>query len=108
MLTEEIQAAKRKENEENLQRFQREVRRRVAERAHLIRKRQVIVETDVCSLDEDGGDWVIFGQMSSQNNKTKLCFRRSERSSITIAKSGPTMYLLGRPWCLLEVLHNTI
>lgn len=108
MLTEEIQAAKRKENEENLRRFQREVRRRVAERAHLIRKRQVIAETDECSLEEDGGDWVIFGQMIYQNTKTKLCFSRSERSSITIAKSGATMCLLGRPWCLLEVLHNTL
>ncbi|XP_026184217.1 coiled-coil domain-containing protein 15 isoform X2 [Mastacembelus armatus] len=40
LLTEELQAEKRRENEESLQRFQDEVRHRVAQRVHVYKKRQ--------------------------------------------------------------------
>lgn len=45
MLTDELQAEKRRENEESLQRFQDEVRHRVAQKAHLFKKRQQL-QTD--------------------------------------------------------------
>ncbi|CAF97322.1 unnamed protein product [Tetraodon nigroviridis] len=59
LLTEEAHAAKRRENEENLQRFQQKVRRRVAERAHCTRRnhappreamRQVRLRLAACGL----------------------------------------------------------
>ncbi|MEQ2196241.1 hypothetical protein XENOCAPTIV_028406, partial [Xenoophorus captivus] len=40
LLTEELQAQKRRENEDNLRRFQDVVRQRVAHRAHIRSKQQ--------------------------------------------------------------------
>ncbi|XP_026038916.1 coiled-coil domain-containing protein 15 isoform X1 [Astatotilapia calliptera] len=51
LLTDELQAEKRRENEESLQRFQDEVRHRVAQKAHLFKKRQQLQTDPVVTPD---------------------------------------------------------
>uniref|UniRef100_A0A3Q1FKX5 Coiled-coil domain containing 15 n=1 Tax=Acanthochromis polyacanthus TaxID=80966 RepID=A0A3Q1FKX5_9TELE len=51
LLTEELQAEKRRENEESLRRFQDEVRHRVAQRARVVKKRQQPLTDPVVTPD---------------------------------------------------------
>ncbi|CAI5642835.1 unnamed protein product [Oreochromis niloticus] len=51
LLTDELQAERRRENEESLQRFQDEVRHRVAQKAHLFKKRQQLQTDPVVTPD---------------------------------------------------------
>lgn len=59
MLTDELQAEKRRENEESLQRFQDEVRHRVAQKAHLFKKRQQLQTDPVVKKKLDSNEVLI-------------------------------------------------
>lgn len=75
LVTEELLAEKRRENEESLQRFQDEVRHRVAQRAHSFKKRQQLQTDPVVTPDKQ----IIWAHHKSETVKTAAQQRMVER-----------------------------